>query len=123
MHYCADEQWHHLAMSCFPFTDAKPTLVALIRFHMVDGTVNLAENIGAKYHDFGVLLLEDNDGSTISAIELKQGGNPADINRRIFQLWLQGKGKQPKTWATLIAVLRDIEMNELAKNMEETLLP
>ena len=110
-------------MPCFPFTDATPTLMALIHFRIVDGTcMNLAKKIGANYHDFGVLLLKDNDGSTISAIELKQGGDPADINRRIFQLWLQGKGKQPITWATLIAVLRDIEMKELAKNMEETLI-
>ena len=88
---------------------------------MADAKVNLAEKIGVKYTEFGVLLLDDTDGSKISAIESELGRNVSSINRRILQLWLQGKGKQPVTWATLIAVLRDINMNQLAKNVEESL--
>ena len=83
--------------------------------------MNLAEKIGVKYCEFGVLLLDDTDGSMISAIEGELGRNASSINRRIFQLWLQGKGQRPITWATLIAVLRDIDMYELAKSIEEVL--
>lgn len=88
---------------------------------MADAKVNLAEKIGVKYGEFGVLLLDDTDGSKISAIENELGRNASGINRRIFQLWLQGKGKQPITWATLIAVLQDIDMNLLAKSIEENM--
>ena len=93
---------------------AGPTLVKLIR-------LKLAEKIGVRYTEFGVVLLDDIDGSKITAIEREFGRNSSDINCHIFQLWLQGKGKQPVTWATLIAVLRDIEMNQLAKSIEESL--
>lgn len=93
----------------------------LISFPVADAKVNLAEKIGVKYTEFGILLLDDTDGSKISAIERELGRNASDINCNIFQLWLQGKGKQPVSWATLIAVLRDIDMNELAKNIEDTL--
>ena len=92
----------------------------LISFPMADAKVNLAEKIGVKYTEFGVLLLDDTDGSKISAIEREFGRKASDINCNIFQLWLQGKGKQPVTWATLIAVLRDIGMNQLARSIEES---
>ena len=34
----------------------------------------------------------------------------------ILQEWLDGKGRKPTTWATLVKVLKDIEMGELAKS-------
>ena len=86
---------------------------------MANCKVNIAEKVGKMYLDFGVLLLEDDDGSKIGAIEKEMGRNASDINRRILQLWLRGKGKQPVTWDTLIAVLRDIGLDTLAKGIED----
>ena len=85
---------------------------------MSDGKVNLAEKIGVNYYDFGVLLLEDDDGDQITAIEKELGKNAADINRQVLRLWLKGKGRQPVTWATLVAVLQDVELVELAKGIK-----
>lgn len=79
--------------------------------------VNLAEKIGDKYYEFGFLLLEDK----ISAIESEERGKVLNINRRIFQAWLQGKGKVPVSWATLIAVLQDTELKTLARDIETAL--
>ena len=111
----------HLA-SFFPLPDDAPTLRELISFPMAGSRVNVVEKI-ASYSDFGVMLLEDDDGSKMNNIEKEKRGNVSDIVRHIFMLWRQGKGRQPVTWATLIAVLRDIGLNTLAQNIEDNLLP
>ena len=98
--------------------DCSPTLMDLICFPMPGGKVNLAERIGVGYYEFGVLLLEDGNGDLIAAIEKEQGKSASDINRQVFRLWLKGKGRQPVTWATLVAVLHDIGLVKLAKDIE-----
>jgi hypothetical protein len=84
---------------------------------MSGGKVNLADKIGVSYFKFGVLLLED-DGDQIVAIEKEQMKKASDINLEILRLWLKGKGKQPVTWATLVTVLQDIGLDKLAKDIE-----
>ena len=85
--------------------------------------VNVVEKIGAKCVEFGVMLLEDDNGSRINAIDKEKRGNVSDVICHIFMLWQQGKGRQPVTWATLITVLRDIGLNALALDIEGNLLP
>jgi hypothetical protein len=43
-----------------------------------------------------------------------------DINKEIFRLWVKGKGLKPVSWATLVDVLQDIELNSLAAAIRET---
>lgn len=99
--------------------DSPPTLPEFISFPLSDGTrVNLAKKIGHEYTSFGVLLLEDSDGMVVDSIEQQLNSNPERINNRIFQQWLQGKGREPVTWTTLVAVLREIGLRTLAKDIE-----
>jgi hypothetical protein len=84
---------------------------------MSNGKVNLANKIGVSYYEFGVLLLED-DGDQVAAIEKEMGKKASDINREILRLWLKGQGRQPVTWATLVTVLQDIGLEKLAKDIE-----
>ena len=42
------------------------------------------------------------------------------INIEILQEWLIGRGKLPVTWATLVEVLRDIELSTLAGDIATT---
>lgn len=35
---------------------------------------------------------------------------------------MQGKGRKPVAWSTLISILRDIELSELAKTIEDYLM-
>ena len=79
--------------------------------------MNLAEIIGVSYYEFGVQLLDDDDGDKIAAIEKELGKSALDINRQVFRLWLKGKGRQPVTWATLVAVLQDIGLARLAQDI------
>ena len=106
----------------FSLPDDAPTLRELISFPMAGCRVNVVEKI-AGYSDFGVMLLEDDDGSKMNNIEKEKRGNVLDIVHHIFMLWRQGKGRQPVTWATLIAVLQDIGLDTLAQNIEDNLLP
>ena len=36
------------------------------------------------------------------------------INLEVLQEWVEGRGKQPVTWDTLVSVLRDTQLTELA---------
>ena len=85
---------------------------------MADSKVYLAKKIGVKCHDFGILLLDDVDGNCINFIEKEQRGNAYGINLEVFKMWLQGRGKQPVTWDTLVAVLCDIGLNKLANDID-----
>ena len=40
--------------------------------------------------------------------------DPRPINMEIFQLWLSAAGLQPVSWKTLVDILNDIELHELA---------
>ena len=96
-----------------------PTMMEIIRFPLKDSKVNLAQEIGTKYFEFGTFLFEDATGARISALEEELRHNAQNINRQIFREWLSGGGKKPVSWETLIAVLEDIGLSELAKLIAE----
>ena len=70
---------------------------------------------------FGVLLLNDKSGAIISALERQHRSRATSINFDILRQWIQGSGKQPVTWETLVKVLRRIELNILADKIESSL--
>ena len=74
--------------------------------------------ISTKYVQFGAILLDDRNGSVVRNLEHEHQRNAEQINTAILREWVNGKGKQPVTWATLIEVLRDIELSTLADNIE-----
>ena len=45
----------------------------------------------------------------------------AKINIQIFRKWIEGKGKLPVEWSTLIEVLKNIELVQLANEIEQNL--
>ena len=94
------------------------TLPELICFKTRSGSV--LKQIGTHYRQLGVLLLEDTTGAVTEAI-IKHCHDATEINLQILEQWIQGKGKKPIEWATLIEVLNDIGLSELANEMEHTL--
>ena len=56
----------------------------------------------------------------------KHRGDPERINTEILQEWLQNKHGErpcrPVSWRTLVEVLRDIKLGELARDIEEACL-
>ena len=67
---------------------------------------------------FGIFLLDDSTGARVTNLEHLHQRNAERINKEILQKWLAGSGKQPVTWATLVEVLRDIELSTLASEIE-----
>ena len=94
----------------------------IICFPLQDSKVDLTKEVGTKYLQFGILLLEDQTGAHISALERELMKNAQDINYRVFQEWLHGKGRQPVSWETLISVLEDIGLNQLAKSIRDAII-
>ena len=89
--------------------------------HFSAKKLNIAVQIGKKYTIFGTFLLEDTNGVIVEALEKEHLKNAENINIAILRQWLQGKGMKPVTWTTLVAVLRQIGMNELADTIESEL--
>ena len=77
--------------------------------------------IGSSYRSFGTNILEDASGSVVKALQHQFQGDSSSTNWEILRLWLNGKGRIPVTWETLVKVLREIKMNELARKIESYL--
>lgn len=98
------------------FSVGKPTLPALLKYPPLcskSDCSNIPLRIGKAYWQFGVLLLQDDTGNIIETIEYESQKNTEMINLRILKKWINGRGL-PVTWDTLIEVLHDIELHELA---------
>ena len=80
--------------------------------------INIAEKISTQYHDFGLLLLDDHNGTRVRNMELKYNQDAERINKEILQEWATGRGKKPVSWKTLTEVLCDIELGTLASEIE-----
>ena len=102
----------------------RPTLPELLTFTRADKKrINIAKEIGVEYKHFGTLLLEDENGQKVTSMETKHHYDPYKINTLILEEWLNGKGKQPVTWATLIKVLCDTELTTLANEISTIKCP
>ena len=104
-----------------PSTEDRPTLPKLLNFKTSSGTVNIAKRIGADYNLLGIFLLQDEDGTITDAIADEHHHNAFKVNYEILKQWIQGKGRQPVQWSTLIDVLKKIDLSELAKKIEKSL--
>ena len=96
----------------------QPTLIECIRFRGRERRIDIPQEIGTKYYQFGLLLLEDDTGTRIQALTHKHLKDAEQINMEVLQQWLAGRGKCPITWKTLAKVLCDIELNTLAREIE-----
>ena len=93
------------------------TLKIMTCFQCSDGSqINILEEVGVKYFDFGLFLLNDDNGKQVSIIK-ENNRDIISINREIVQKWLAGNGR-PVSWVTLISVLKDIKLGCLAKVIE-----
>ena len=83
--------------------------------HAQDEKLDIIQEIGDSTK-FGVLLLQDKWGTALQGISDKKR------NYEILQRWIQGGGRTPVTWKTLVDVLKEAELNRLASNIESSLL-
>ena len=69
----------------------------------------------------GPLLLNDTSGAITTAIARQFLNNAFDINFEILTRWIQGAGRAPVTWNTLVEVLKSIALAELAREINDSL--
>ena len=100
--------------------DKRPLLLSLLKFPGQSGPINIPAQIGTN-SDFGIFLLNDDTGAIVDDIERKHRGNSYEINKAILSKWLQGHGREPFTWRTLIDVLQDAKLVVLAKDIRTNL--
>ena len=92
----------------------------LITFPTKDGQqLKIVERIGADYKHLGIVLLNDDTGSKIQAIVADHRQQSHEITNDILIRWLKGGGREPVTWATFVAVLKEVSLTELAKDIEK----
>ena len=94
----------------------------LLKFPGKHGKIDIPAQIGEEYTKFGTFLLKDDYGTIVSGIERAKMQNATEINRTILREWINGKGEEPFTWATLVKCLRDADLNRLADDIEEVLI-
>ena len=86
--------------------------------------INVASRIGKEYWKFGILLLEDDNGHTVDAIVSNHRQDGIEmIVLKILQKWINGVGQKPVSWDTLVQVLYDVQLNELAGEINEYIHP
>ena len=99
-----------------------PSLPNFLDFKTSSGSsISIAEQIGTLHENFGILLLEDHTSAITTAIATQHQNNAVAINLDILTRWIQGQGKKPVTWSTLIGVLKDIGLRVLAQTFQEGL--
>ena len=86
-------------------------------------TFSIIQRIGTSSESFGIQLLNDEEGETVSAIQQEHRGVAADINRAIIGKWLRGEGREPVTWQTLVDVLGIVKLRVLGRDISEALSP
>ena len=102
---------------------ATPTLPRLQRFPNLSGDdcIKIIARIGIKHRELGISILKDDNGALNDAIEARYRPDHNRITEAILQKWLDGIGRTPQSWATLITVLREIELKVLAQEIEDNL--
>ena len=105
-----------------PSTTDRPILPLFQQFPTQSGgNINILERIAVKCHNLGIRLLKDNTGALTSNIEAQYRPDRTRISEAILQRWLEGTGRKPQSWATLVTVLKEIDLAVLAKEIEDNL--
>ena len=98
-------------------------LGTLKRFPGKNGKIHIIEKVTADItRDLGTFLLDDEDGTRMSIVKAKVGGDLRDVAEEVFSQWLQGKGG-PVTWEHLIESLNDANFSCLANEIEFVVKP
>ena len=81
--------------------------------------ISIIKQVAPHWTDFALGLDFDPTGTTIQTIEKKRLYDPEACCKEMMEMWLEGKGRQPATWELLVEILRDCDLNVLAKEVED----
>ena len=114
--YCLDHQIQSKGETAVIHFDGTPLLEQIRSFRMLNGnSIDLAEEM-TDYSGFAICILQDK-GNQLQMIKEDFGTRVKDILNQVFRDWLNGKGKEPVSWRTLIQCLQSARFNELVNKM------
>lgn len=100
--------------------DTWPSLLQLTHLILPSGKkLKIIEYIAAKWRAVGIHFNFDSTGHTLDIIAASNPSDPIACCTYMMKLWLEGKGRQPASWATLVKILRDAELHVLADDVEQ----
>ena len=108
----AAENKHQVWLEAPVVEKGKPSLPKLLG-------LDIPLKVGAKYFQFGVLLLNDEDGALVEALEDECNGKRERIVRKILVEWVRGRGRA-LSWKTLSDTLRECSLSSLADDIDST---
>ena len=105
--------------------DERPDMIKLHHLELPkssdEKSFDIAERIANSYNEVGGELLQDLHGNKVEIIHADKK-KIVDTNHEILRKWLQGNGKRPVNWRTLIQVLEKHGKIELAQDIRTALL-
>lgn len=103
--------------------DGRPKLAQLKFLPSTNGDkLSIINEVASKWEGIGVLMDFDDTGTQLELIRRSRGDrSPESCCLALFQYWLQGNGKGPHTWVTVIELLEDVGHRELARKLKTEL--
>lgn len=97
----------------------RPTLPQLHRLSTGFGeAIRIIERVTVINHELGIILLNDESGAKTSNIEAYcKHDPPTRVTESILRKWMEGNGRRPPSWGTLITVLKELRQDTLAKEI------
>ena len=89
----------------------------------VSKNLNNIQRTSTSYTKLGMYLLDDDNCDIVEGLKDKYHHDPVEIVTAVYKMWVSGTGRKPATWQTLVGVLRDIELNSLADDIEYAIQP
>ena len=114
-----------IILSCVTCTDSltsgsRPDLSELVQFRGRKRAINIPREVGHRYERFGRELLGGHMGR-VWRIMYVYREKPEHINLHTLLEWLEGEGRRPATWRTLVQTLENIGLDELAREIQDAL--
>lgn len=103
-------------------TGATLTMKEMSKLKTQEGEhINIIHRLAPKWQQFGNLLRFDSDGHTLDIIAKDHTTDGCVVCcQEVATLWLQGRGRQPATWALLLELLEDMEQGWLAEQVKNS---
>ena len=85
-----------------------------------DGTIlRITEEVAYRAYELGIRLGLSPPRMRIIS---RERGDILEATAEVFEQWLEGRGKKPVTWMTLLQVLKECEFVNLAESVEKVLI-
>lgn len=100
--------------------DDTPRMIQLLHFKLIVNdkpvAINIAESVGTSFKIFGVCLFDDH--KKIDNLEHDCFRKTVCIVEKLLGEWLDGKGRKPITWSTLVVCLEMSQLFTLAEDIK-----